>query len=125
MTEMPTPSLQDKINIFLKRNDIFKKPLENIINTMLHKCRYINGESLERHNWGHSPIKLKYVPPINISDDNFEAELLKALDREDDKSSIELLWGDIQLGKRVQACIIMWFSVHILKRPVLYIFRNF
>ena len=125
MTEMPTSTLQDKINIFLKKgNDIFKKPLEKIITTMLNKCRYINGESLERHNWGHTPIKLKYVPPIDISDHNFESELLKALDTEEDKSTIELLWGDIQLGKRVQACIIMWFSVHILKRPVLYIFRN-
>jgi hypothetical protein len=121
MTEMPTPSLQDKINVFLKRNPMFKKPLENIINKMLNKCRYINGESLERHNWGHSPIKLKYIPDMSS---DFESELLKALDLEEDKSSIELLWGDIQLGKRVQACIIMWFSVHILKRPVLYIFRN-
>ena len=35
---------------------------------------------------------------------------------ENEKSIIELLWGDIQLGKRIQACIIMWISVHILKR---------
>ena len=40
-------SLQNKIEIFLKKkNDIFKKPLEKIINTMLDKCRYINGDSL-------------------------------------------------------------------------------
>ena len=45
--------LQDKINTFFKkRNEIFKKPLEKIINIMLNKCKYINGESLERHNWG-------------------------------------------------------------------------
>ena len=49
--------LQDKINTFFKkRNEIFKKPLERIINIMLNKCKYINGESLERHNWGNNPI---------------------------------------------------------------------
>lgn len=116
--------LHNKINTFLKkRNEIFKKPLEKIINTMLNKCRYINGESLERHNWGNNPIKLNNIPKnINSS---FEEELLNALNLEDnEKSIVELLWGDIQLGKRIQACIIMWISVHILKRPVLYIFRN-
>ena len=117
--------LQDKKNTFLKkRNEIFKKPLEKIINNMLNKCKYINGESLERHNWGNNPIKLKNIPK-NINLPSFEEDLLNALNLEDnEKSIVELLWGDIQLGKRVQACIIMWISVHILKRPVLYIFRN-
>ena len=56
---MPT-YLQDKINTFFKkRNDIFKKPLEKIINVMLDKCKYINGESLERHNWGGESDKIK------------------------------------------------------------------
>lgn len=117
--------LQDKINTFFKKkNEIFRKPLEKIINAMLNKCRYINGESLERHNWGNNPIKLKHIPK-NINLASFEEDLLNALNLEDnEKSIVELLWGDIQLGKRVQACIIMWISVHILKRPVLYIFRN-
>jgi hypothetical protein len=117
--------LQDKINTFFKkRNEIFKKPLEKIINFMLDKCKYINGESLERHNWGNNPIKLKYIPQ-NINSPSFDEDLLNALNLEDnEKSNVELLWGDIQLGKRVHACIIMWISVYILKRPVLYIFRN-
>lgn len=117
--------LQDKINTFFKkRNEIFKKPLEKIINIMLNKCKYINGESLERHNWGNNPIKLKHIPK-NINLPSFEEDLINSLNLEDnEKSIVELLWGDIQLGKRVQACIIMWISVHILKRPVLYIFRN-
>ncbi len=117
--------LQDKINTFFKkRNEIFKKPLEKIINIMLNKCKYINGESLERHNWGNNPIKLKHIPK-HINSPSFEEDLLDSLNLEDnEKSIVELLWGDIQLGKRVQACIIMWISVHILKRPVLYIFRN-
>jgi hypothetical protein len=117
--------LHNKINTFFKkRNEIFKKPMEKIINIMLNKCKYINGESLERHNWGNNPIKLKNIPQ-NIGLPSFEEDLLNALNLEDnEKSIVELLWGDIQLGKRVQACIIMWISVHILKRPVLYIFRN-
>jgi hypothetical protein len=117
--------LEDKIAIFYKKgNEIFKKPLEKIINAMLNKCSYINGESLERHNWGNNPIKLKSIPK-NINSPSFEEDLLNALDlEENEKSIVELLWGDIQIGKRVQACIIMWISVHILKRPVLYIFRN-
>lgn len=132
MTQIPKISeisemtyLQDKINTFFKkRSEIFRKPLEKIINAMLNKCEYINGESLERHNWGNNPIKLKHIPEdINLP--SFEEDLLNALNLEDnEKSIVELLWGDIQLGKRVQACIIMWISVHILKRPVLYIFRN-
>ena len=120
--------LQDKINTFIKkRNGIFQKPLEKIIKNMLNSCKYINGESLERHNWGNNPIKLKHIPKnINLpSIEIFEENLLNSLNLEDnEKSIVELLWGDIQLGKRVQACIIMWISVHILKRPVLYIFRN-
>ena len=117
--------LQERINTFFKkRNEIFRKPLEKIINTMLNKCTYINGQSLERHNWGNNPIKLKNIPK-NINLPSFEEDLLNSLNLEDnEKSIVELLWGDIQLGKRVQACIIMWISVHILKRPVLYIFRN-
>jgi len=117
--------LQDKIDTFYKkRGDIFKKPMEKIINTMLKKCQYINEESLERHNWGKNPIKLKNIPK-DISSHSFEEDLLNALNLEcNEKSTVELLWGDIQLGKRVHACIIMWISVYILERPVLYIFRN-
>jgi len=118
-------NLKDKIKIFLKkRNSIFKKPLEKIINMMVEKCTYINNESLERHNWGGTPNKLKNIPK-DIDSQSFEMDLLNALDQDDNEESIiELLWGDIQLGKRVQACIIMWISVYILKRPVLYVFRN-
>ena len=117
--------LQDKIDTFYrKQGEKFKKPLEKIIKKLLNKCEYINGESLDRHNWGRNPIELTGIPN-NINSTSFEEELLNALNFEDnEKSIVELLWGDIQLGKRVQACIIMWISVYILKRPVLYIFRN-
>lgn len=117
-------SLQSKINLFYKRHDTFRKPLEKIINLMLDKCRYTNGESLERHNWGEFPKKLSEIPK-DIHSITFESDLMKALElNEHEKSIIELLWGDIQLGKRIQACVIMWISVRIIKRPVLYIFRN-
>lgn len=122
---MNTNTLNKKIDIFYKKNiEIFRLPLEKIINNMLDKCRYINGESLERHEWGDNPVKLSHIPK-NIGSPTFENDLLEALKSKDNEQSIiELLWGDIQLGKRVQACIIMWISVYILKRPVLYIFRN-
>lgn len=94
---------------------------------MMEKCKYINGESLERHNWGGKPIRLNYIP-TNINSPMFEKDLIAALEMNSvegiDRPIIELLWGDIQLGKRVQSCIIMWFSVHIMRRPVLYVFRN-
>ena len=117
--------LDNKINQFYNGNAaVCRKPLEAIINKMIAKCRYINGESLERHNWGSEPVKLAHIP-TNVTSPNFESDLLNALDLpENEKSIIELLWGDIQLGKRVQACVIMWISIYILHRPVLYIFRN-
>ena len=117
--------LYNKILNFYKDNsEIYKNPLEKIINNMLNKCKYINGESLERHNWGNKPVKLINIPK-NITSTSFENDLLNALELDsNEKSIIELLWGDIQLGKRIQACIIMWISVYILERPVLYIFRN-
>jgi len=106
----------------------FRRPLEEIIRTFLDICTYINGESLERHNWGDKPVKLRHMPTdidINSNIELFEKELLDALGKSYNESSIkELLWGDPQLGKRVHACIIMWISIFILKRPVLYIFRN-
>jgi hypothetical protein len=117
--------LNDKLSTFYKKNQgPIQKALEKIINFMLKKCEYVNGESLERHNWGNNPIKLNNIPK-DINSLTYELELLNALDLENnEKSIVELLWGDIQLGKRVHACIIMWISVYILKRPVLYIFRN-
>jgi len=118
-------NMNRQIEQFYQKNaTMFKTPLEKIINKMLLDCKYINGESLERHNFGDKPIKLTNLPSLDI--DKYEEELIKSLKNAgiEDKSIIELLWGDIQLGKRIHACIIMWISVYILKRPVLYIFRN-
>jgi hypothetical protein len=116
--------LAGKIERFYKKHNIFKTPLEKIIENMVKHCTYTNNESIERHNFGDKPIKLTKIPK-NINSPNFEKELLDSLEcDENEKSIIELLWGDIQLGKRIQACIIMWISVYILRRPVIYIFRN-
>ena len=124
---MPT-GLSAKIQRFYElKPEVFKSSVERIINKMKENSIYMNGESIERHNFGEKPVKLKYIP-LDINSSNFETELLNALDTNEieqiDNSIIELLWGDIQLGKRIQACIIMWISVYILKRPVLYIFRK-
>ena len=113
--------------LFFKNNENFRNPLEKVVAVMEDKCRYTNGESLGRHNWGGMPIKLTELPS-NISNPNFKEELMVSLEKNEcdsrNRSIIELLWGDIQIGKRVQACMIMWISTFILKRPVLYIFRN-
>jgi hypothetical protein len=123
-------SLNEQINTFYKKNSaLFKKPLEKIINNFLETCKYKNNESLERHNFGSLPVKLNLKnKPSDFDIDNIEKWLIDELNNDDnnysDNSIIELLWGDIQLGKRIQACVIMWISIFILKRPVLYIFRN-
>jgi hypothetical protein len=75
------PYLQDKIDFFLRENEIYRKPLEKIIKIMLNHCKYSNGESLERHNWGNAPIKLENIPK-NINSLSFEEDLLNALNLE-------------------------------------------
>ena len=120
-----------KIDQFLHENETYKKPLEDIIDVMLKKCRYNNGESLERHNWGEYPKKIDSLLHkisnniIDLNSKDLEEIIVNELKANQyDKSITELLWGDIQLGKREQALFIIWFSVYVLKRPVIYIFRN-
>mgnify|MGYP006139907703 CR=1 FL=1 len=118
---------QRKIDQFITINNIFKKPIQKLIQKMLNDTEYINGQSLERHDWGYTKHDLDINIPINnISDKDLDDIIIRALKKNDidDTSIIEILWGDIQLGKRIHAMIIMWFSIYILKRPVLYIFRN-
>ena len=119
--------LENRIKIFLEKNPHSREALETIIKKMMDDCRYQNGESLEKHNWNNEPKKLKNIPK-NKEDIDFEKKLLEAL-RQNDFDGIakyisEICWGDVQSGKTIHACIIMWVSVFILKRPVLYIFRN-
>jgi hypothetical protein len=123
--------LDDKIKEFLDVHSFWREPLRKIIEESLDKCRYINKESLQRHNWSNEIIKLEedFESVKEIKDDEERDckinDILKKISSSGgDESVIELLWGDIQLGKREQACFIMWFSIHVLQRSVLYIFRN-
>ena len=113
---------QRNIDKFLQKNAYSRKPLEKIIAMFLDMCTYISGESLERHEWGNNLIKLKDDIPKDYDSESFEECILEVL--KPINSTSELLWGDVQSGKRLHSMILMWFNVHILKRPVLYIFRN-
>ena len=114
-------NIHDKIEKFLNNYHSWREPLQKIIKNMINKCRYLNGESVERHNFGNIPSKLNNIPDYNqINED----KLYKILEENNEKAIIELLWGDVQLGKRIHACIIMWISLYIYDIPVLYIFRN-
>lgn len=119
-----TESIYDKIHTFLETvGEIYREPLRDIIDNMLEKCKYVNGESLERHNWViNENIKLENIPSKNC--DDFGNKLVMELESNKSQSTIELLWGDVQLGKREHALIIMWFSIYILRRSVFYVFRN-
>lgn len=114
--------LDRKINNFIKENYTYKDAIQKIIDNIMDKCTYIDGESLKRHNWGEEPVELENIPK-NINQKNDEP-LIKALEDEIVKSIIEILWGDVQSGKTEHALNIIWFSIYVLKRPVLYIFRN-
>jgi hypothetical protein len=119
-------SLKTKIDYLISNSPkACQDTLKEIILRMLNVIKYINGDMLERHNWGGSAKTLSILPDTQYTKKNYEEDLLKCLDDDaNDQAIIELLWGDVQLGKRVHACIIMWFSVYILERPVFYIFRN-
>lgn len=41
-----------------------------------------------------------------------------------DKSNVRFLWRNDDYGIRVNACALMWISLFITNRPVLYIFKN-
>ena len=87
-------NMEGQIEKFYKKYaSIFKKPLNKIINKMLVDCQYINGESLERHNFGNKPVKLTNLPS-NLNNVDYEEELIKSLKSSgiEDKSIIELLW---------------------------------
>jgi len=125
---------EKKIERFLKQNsEHFKPALKKTIKNMLKNTKYKNGQSLERHNWGYNKkrLNIKDVPESVKTEsidnpDKLDEWLIHQLQEEgiNDQSILEILWGDIQLGKRIHALIIMWISIYILKRPVLYIFRN-
>lgn len=114
-----------------------KKPLDAIITQMLESSKYIDGSTLiydennecefdkeHYHNWECNPKKIEQIK--NIKNNGYNEDNDIKLTTELGKFSspnIECIKGDVQLGKRVHACIIMWFSIYIYERPVLYLFR--
>ena len=88
---------------------------------MLEKYKTLTGDSIERHNFGNRPSKLNDIPDYNQMN---EDTLYEILENNNEKTIIEQLGGDVQLGKKVQACIIMWISLYIYRMPVLYILKD-
>ena len=114
-----------------------KKPLDAIIIKMLESSKYIDGSTLiydenneygfdeeHYHNWECNPTKIEQIEEIenNEYNENNDIELTKILGNYS-SPNIECIKGDVQLGKRLHACIIMWLSIYIYERPVLYLFR--
>jgi hypothetical protein len=63
-------NLYDEIEEFLIENHKFREPLQKIIINMLDKCKYLNGDSVERHNFGNTPSTLNDIPDYNQMDEN-------------------------------------------------------
>ena len=114
-------NLHDKIEKFLNMNSYCREPLKKIILNMLEKYNTLTGDSIERHNFGNRPSKLNDIPDYNQMN---EDTLYEILENNNEKTIIEQLGGDVQLGKKVQACIIMWISLYIYRMPVLYILKD-
>jgi len=114
-----------------------KKPLDKIITKMLESSKYIDDSTLiydenneygydkeHYHNWECNPTKISQLSNREKKDYNdFNDNELTTILGSSSLPNIECVKGDIQLGKRVHACIIMWLSIYIYERPVLYLFR--
>jgi hypothetical protein len=114
-----------------------QSPLDNIICKMLESSKYIDDSTLlydengeydkeHYHNWDCNPTVISELKNRKIkkqyNEDN-DIELTNLLGNHS-KPNIECVKGDIQLGKRVHACILMWISMYIYERPTCYGFRN-
>lgn len=114
-----------------------KTPLDAIITKMLETSKYIDESTLiydedneynydkeHYHNWECNPSKINEIKTIknNEYNENNDIELIKILGNKE-LPNVECIKGDIQLGKRLHACILMWLSIYIYERPVLYLFR--
>lgn len=115
-----------------------KRQVDNIITEMLESTKYIDGSTIiydennehefdkeHYHNWECNPTKINAIESLKNKDynDGNDIELTKLLYNNSDPN-IELVKGDIQLGKRVHALATAWVSIYIYERPVLYLFRN-
>lgn len=115
-----------------------KEPIDKTLCQMLDSSKYIDDSTLiydedneygydkeHYHNWDCEPQIIESVKAYSRYkkdyDENNDTELTKLLN--EGQQNIELVKGDVQLGKRVHSCILMWISIHIYKRPVVYLFR--
>ena len=115
-----------------------KKPVDAIITKMLDSSKYIDGSTLiydenneydydeeHYHNWNCTPSKINELirgienKEYNENNDNIATDILN----KHSFPNIECVKGDIQIGKRIHACILMWISIYIYERPVFYLFR--
>lgn len=115
-----------------------KKSLDKIITKMLDESKYIDGSTLiydennenefdkeHYHNWDCNPSEINEIKNNEFNEYNEynDIELTTLLGKFSSLKNIECIKGDVQLGKRLHACIIMWLSIYIYERPVLYLFR--
>lgn len=123
ISDSPThdSNVHEKIEKFLNISSNYREPLQNIIINMLDKYKTLNGYGIERHNFCNRPSKLNNIPEYYQMN---EATLHEILENNTEKAIIEELGGNVQLGKMVHVCIIMWISLYIYKTPVLYISKN-
>ena len=112
-----------------------KEPLDKIITNMLKESKYIDTSTIiydenndcyfdkqHYHNWECNPERIKAIEPFDKEfNENNDIELTTILGEY--SPNIECIKGDVQLGKRLHACILMWMSIYIYERPVLYLFR--
>ena len=109
-----------------------KTPLEKIITKMLETTKYIDGSTIlyeednkhgynkeHYHNWDCQPSKINTIEK-NKNDykeynENNDIQLTRILG-ENSTPNIECIKGDVQLGKRLHVCIMMWMSIYIYNR---------
>tara|TARA_B100000963_G_scaffold295990_1_gene267088 strand:+ start:1803 stop:4721 length:2919 start_codon:yes stop_codon:yes gene_type:complete len=113
-----------------------QKPLDRVITKMLHDSKYIDGSTLiydennnefdedHYHRWDCAPQNIPEIQKFknNEYNEDNDVELTQLLGKY--SPNIECIKGDVQLGKRLHACILMWVSIFIYERPVVYLFRN-
>ncbi len=110
-------------------------PIDSILCKMLESSKYIDDSTLiydetgnwdkeHYHNWDCNPTTISELEMYERKEYNEVNDItLTTLLNDSTTPNIECIKGDIQLGKRVHACILMWISIYVYERPVIYLFR--
>lgn len=119
------------------KNDLFKKfnkeqggviidSLKKVISSLEKNCEYVDGTSISGHRFSVNDDLTRHISDAfkeyDVSTNDLLLEVLKKPSFE--KCCIEIVSGDIQLGKSLQIKCIAWFSIFIYKTPVLILFRS-